>query len=390
MKINIISLFLWTVFCIPILAGFFGKFTRESIKNSLINILGNIELIVSLMLSIFFTKRIFFNNEGTFYEVIYSKIPEVIRNFLFGNDVLTYLIAVPALFIILTLLMRLVDWLLKRLLLDPLTDLIFSGLKSMKSFPRKLLLGISNLPQSLFIVFLCALLLNFANYYVTIPLLASQMKQSGTYQFVYSKTIYPVLNSNIAKRIPVILNDTFAKLNSYVDEKPPEGISDEKIKIIRYFNGVTLDEAVKSTDEIDNLARQITKQGSTDREQAFLLYQWITENIEYDYDKVEKVSKDPRGIDSGTITAFYEKKGICFDFSSLYVSMCRASGLKVRLVTGLAYSGIAWGDHAWNQVYSREEDNWINVDTTFGIQADYFDKADFNVDHKYAKIQGEW
>ncbi|HHV60205.1 MAG TPA: transglutaminase domain-containing protein [Clostridiaceae bacterium] len=390
MKINIISLFLWTVFCIPILAGFFGKFTRESIKNSLINILGNIELIVSLMLSIFFTKRIFFNNEGTFYEVIYSKIPEVIRNFLFGNDVLTYLIAVPALFIILTLLMRLVDWLLKRLLLDPLTDLIFSGLKSMKSFPRKLLLGISNLPQSLFIVFLCALLLNFANYYVTIPLLASQMKQSGTYQFVYSKTIYPVLNSNIAKRIPVILNDTFAKLNSYVDEKPPEGISDEKIKIIRYFNGVTLDEAVKSTDEIDNLARQITKQGSTDREQAFLLYQWITENIEYDYDKVEKVSKDPRGIDSGTITAFYEKKGICFDFSSLYVSMCRASGLKVRLVTGLAYSGIAWGDHAWNQVYSREEDNWINVDTTFGIQADYFDKADFNVDHKYAEIQGEW
>jgi hypothetical protein len=31
---------------------------------------------------------------------------------------------------------------------------------------------------------------------------------------------------------------------------------------------------------------------------------------------------------------------------------------------------------------------WINVDTTFGTIANYFDSSNFNVDHKYAQIQG--
>ena len=63
----------------------------------------------------------------------------------------------------------------------------------------------------------------------------------------------------------------------------------------------------------------------------------------------------------------------------------------MRLVTGLGYSGVSWGDHAWNQVYSVEESRWIDVDATFGNSgADYFDKEDFNVDHKYPTVQGEW
>ena len=88
--------------------------------------------------------------------------------------------------------------------------------------------------------------------------------------------------------------------------------------------------------------------------------------------------------------AFNTRMGICFDYASLYVSMCRAVGLKVRLVTGLGYSGSSWGDHAWNQVYVPEEGRWINVDPTFGTVNNYFDKPDFTVDHKDTKVQGEW
>ncbi|HBQ86719.1 MAG TPA: transglutaminase, partial [Syntrophomonas sp.] len=87
---------------------------------------------------------------------------------------------------------------------------------------------------------------------------------------------------------------------------------------------------------------------------------------------------------------FNTRKGICFDYSCLYISMCRAAGLKVRLITGVAYSGTAWGDHAWNQVYSTEEGRWINVDTTFGSNGYYFDKPDFIADHRYPVVQGEW
>lgn len=95
-------------------------------------------------------------------------------------------------------------------------------------------------------------------------------------------------------------------------------------------------------------------------------------------------------MDSGSVMAFNTRRGVCFDYACLYVSMCRAVDLKVRLVTGLGYSGSSWGDHAWNQVYIPEEDRWVNVDATFGTIYNYFDKPDFSVDHRDAEVQGEW
>lgn len=397
MRINIVSLFLWTIFFIPILKGVFSSFTKENIRYSLGNLFSSIEFLVSLFLSFFLTKKTFFDNAGTVYETIYNKIPEAIRAFLYGNDFLTYLIAVPVLFIILTMFMRVVSFVLNKLVVNPMANILFTLLNSMGKIKRKLLIGLSNVPKSLFVVFLSTLLLNFMSYYVTIPILSTAMNQSRTYQFVCNRAIYPILNSNIAKKIPVIVNDTFRKVQGRYVEFPEvdlpsayEDYTDGKVRVIRYFNGVTLDEAIKSTDEIDKLAREITRDKTNDKDKAYLLYEWITKNIKYDYEKVAAVSKDPSGITSGTITAFETGKGICFDFSCLCISMCRAAGLKVRLVTGLAYSGITWGDHAWNQVYIQDEERWINVDTTFGTQADYFDKPDFDVDHKYATIQGEW
>lgn len=71
--------------------------------------------------------------------------------------------------------------------------------------------------------------------------------------------------------------------------------------------------------------------------------------------------------------------------------MCRAAGLKARLVTGLGYSGVSWGNHAWNQVYDPAENRWINVDATFGSSGyDFFDTKDLSDVHKYGDIQEEW
>jgi transglutaminase-like putative cysteine protease len=95
-------------------------------------------------------------------------------------------------------------------------------------------------------------------------------------------------------------------------------------------------------------------------------------------------------MNSGAVEAFNTRTGVCFDYASLYTAMCRAVGLKVRLLTGLGYDGLSWGDHAWNQVYIPEEDRWVNVDATFGTITNYFDKPDFHADHRDATVQGEW
>ena len=70
--------------------------------------------------------------------------------------------------------------------------------------------------------------------------------------------------------------------------------------------------------------------------------------------------------------------------------MARAVELNVRLVTGSAYDGEEYGAHAWNEVYSKEEERWINVDPTFYLSGNYFDNETFNNDHIKESIAGEW
>jgi len=53
----------------------------------------------------------------------------------------------------------------------------------------------------------------------------------------------------------------------------------------------------------------------------------------------------------------------CLEFSQLYVAMARSLGLPARIVSGLAYSGTAFGGHAWVEVYVGD---WIEVDPTWG------------------------
>jgi len=170
--------------------------------------------------------------------------------------------------------------------------------------------------------------------------------------------------------------------------------SDEKesSKDIIIYNGITIDEGIKSNKNINNKAVQLIKSAKSDRERAKILYTWIGSNIKYDDDKAKKVlnSTNERDMpESGAIFAFEKKSGICFDKACLYVAMSRAVGLKVRLIGGQVFDGKEYSGHAWNQVYLKEENIWINVDPTFYEAGDYFDSNLFDK-HKEEDIAGEW
>lgn len=160
--------------------------------------------------------------------------------------------------------------------------------------------------------------------------------------------------------------------------------------IIIYYNGVTLEEGVMSNDEIDAMARDLTENATNDMDKARILYSWIGSNLEYDYDRAEKALNNEKVEDSGAITAFKKRSGICFDYSCLYVAMARAVNLNVRLLTGNAYDGSQYGPHAWNEVYISGIEEWIPVDTTFYLAGNYFNNDDFYDDHIIDSIAGEW
>ena len=160
--------------------------------------------------------------------------------------------------------------------------------------------------------------------------------------------------------------------------------------VLIYYNGVTLEDGVRSNSEIDNKAIEITKYKENDLEKAKSLYVWIGSNIEYDFDKAYKTLNNESSGKSGATEAWTTQKGICFDYACLYVAMARAIDLKVRLVTGSAYDGTQYGPHAWNEVYLESEDKWIPVDPTFYMSGNYFNNNNFYDDHIKEMIAGEW
>lgn len=188
----------------------------------------------------------------------------------------------------------------------------------------------------------------------------------------------------------------YTKLNDVLEENTSsltEDIVEEFLptsNIIIYYNGVILEEGVKSTPEIDQMAISLTKDARTSLEKARILYSWVGSNMKYDYDRAEKALNNEKVENSGAISAFENKSGICFDYACLYVAMARAINLKVRLLTGSGFDGNQYGPHAWNEVYIESLSKWIPVDTTFYMAGDYFNNEDFYEDHIIDSIAGEW
>ena len=89
---------------------------------------------------------------------------------------------------------------------------------------------------------------------------------------------------------------------------------------IIYYNGVTLEEGIQSNEEIDNKAKEIIKFCEDDRSKAKRIYTWIGTNIQYDSEKASKALNEEELNGSGSIAAWCNGKGICFDYACLYVS----------------------------------------------------------------------
>jgi hypothetical protein len=387
-NIDILSIIIVVIFLAPIIFGAVRKFKQNGLFNLLNGIIYTIEVLICLVLSVYLSKMIFFENTKGIFKKIYDFIPAFIRNSLIGNNVLIFIVVIPVIFVVSMVLISLITTPLMIYVINPFSDYLDKKIKKTGTIKRHIIAALMGIPTGLCFVIIVVLMLNVYSYFFYNPNLKSILTNSYAYQLIYRNTVLPVIDSSLVKKIPVLFNDSFKKITASGNTNNSQ--TQNKIKIIEYFNGVTIEEAVKSNSQIDNKARDLVKTEKTETMKAYLLYKWISENIYYDYDKANRIVNKLNDVKSGSIVAYESRKGICFDYSCLYVSMCRAVNLKVRLITGLGYSGLSWGDHSWNEVYSREENRWISVDATFGKASNYFDNPTFGNDHTDRDLQQQW
>jgi len=390
---NVISPIIFTFLIVPMLLGLIIQIKKASIWSSLLSIFHLLEFALSAYLSFHLTRYFFITNNFPQLGNI-KTLTDLLGNTL-NSEVKTYIIFSPIIFLFLILIFKILFYRIENVSLSKLSDYLLVKLESLWKPFNYLLRLVLSIPQSILYVFMACLFLNVLSIYFPSPILSDQLEQSNIYNFVNKQTIEPMLNSQYIQKIPVLFNSSLAQADIQNLHLPKNASAlpsktNSGIRIVWYFNGVTLDDAIKSNSEIDAFAKSQVSSLKTSRKNAKSLYLWIGSNIKYDYEKAALISTRTGVSSSGAINAFTERKGICFDMSSLYVAMCRAAGLKVRLIVGTAYNGLSWGEHSWNQVFLPEENKWVNVDTTFSIGGNYFDRKDFDQDHRTAKIAGEW
>ncbi len=380
--INLISVMIAGIFALPVIAGVLRPFSKNRIQFSLISMVHNIELIASIVLSVLLTNIIFTSGPDNFPTKIFKSVP-AIWNSITSQDIWAYILAVIIMLLIIKGILGLIMIPLYKHAIVPFADRLSSLFEAMHVILRKTAGGIWQLPKSAALVLIFSLLLNFYSNFANNSSLGEYIDQSYAYRLVDDHILNPILNSGIVEKLPDILNKSV--------QKAVMSLSPDGRKQLIYFNGMTLDNAVESNEDIGRMALSIIGPAAEEREKAYLLYKWISDNIEYDSLKAKQIFSDTANLESGAIVAFKTGRGICFDIACLYVAMCRTAGVRVRFITGIAYGGSGWESHSWNQIFDPEENRWLNVDATFGGPgADYFDNADFYRDHADEMIQGEW
>lgn len=161
------------------------------------------------------------------------------------------------------------------------------------------------------------------------------------------------------------------KLKDYVEVVPTRTNTD-----LSEVNEIYLlpQERIDSTDdEIISKAKELTEDIASDYNKAKAIFEFINVNMQYDTSSAYS--------NKGSISAFKNMKGVCEEFTTLYVAMCRAVNIPSRAVEGywIQYeekeneSGDKIKEkqlinHVWPEIYLQDF-GWVPVEPTYIVIA---------------------
>ena len=99
-------------------------------------------------------------------------------------------------------------------------------------------------------------------------------------------------------------------------------------------------------------ASQVCAGAKTNLQKIERIYQWVVDNVNYDYNFAATVTK---GYVASPAKIINEKKGICYDYAVGIAAMLRSQGIPTQVVFGNVTNV---GYHAWVNVYTPET-GWI-------------------------------
>lgn len=143
-------------------------------------------------------------------------------------------------------------------------------------------------------------------------------------------------------------------------------LNSETLKFLEPSNRIESDEP-----EIIAKAKEITEGISTDYKKAQAIFEYVNVNMLYD--------TSSSYANQGALAAFKSMKGVCEEFTTLFIAMCRAVDVPSRAIEGYKVEGVyesgdRTGDadvlvgrklvnHVWAEIY-LDDFGWVPVEPT--------------------------
>ncbi len=144
---------------------------------------------------------------------------------------------------------------------------------------------------------------------------------------------------------------------------------------------------VSVTGEVKDLADEITKDETTYLGKARAIYDWVIANMNRD--------NDVKGCGQGDVCALLDTKaGKCTDINSMFVALCRASGVPAREMFGVRINDedITKNQHCWAEFYLPGT-GWIPADPADVLKAvltNEWDKSSNETKEMQEYYWGNW
>ncbi len=116
----------------------------------------------------------------------------------------------------------------------------------------------------------------------------------------------------------------------------------------------TLPSRYCQSDQLGQLAAQITANVVSGYDQAEAIRKWIQENVTYQYGTSD--------ASTSAVDTAASRIGVCRDFTHLGISLCRALNIPARMVVGYLYKLDPMDLHAWFEAYV--DGRWFTFDAT--------------------------
>ncbi|AIQ62342.1 transglutaminase [Paenibacillus stellifer] len=186
-------------------------------------------------------------------------------------------------------------------------------------------------------------------------LMITKNGSSYTYNLYASKSdeSFPLQLGNGTYKVSIMENTTGNKYKLIDSDSIELSLTDPNavyLSSVQNINWSPSDRAIQK-------AKQLTQNAATDKDKVTAIYNYVVSNVKYDYDLAANVTTDYIPSIDNTLAT---KKGICYDYASLFAAMLRSVDVPTKLVMGQSSYVTAY--HAWNEVLI--DGQWVTIDTT--------------------------